>query len=122
MRKSVASVVLERVEEVSEMLIKGCSRGDILQYASAKWNISSRQIDAYISKARMLIEKTVEKRVEFDYAKAIRRYERLYCIAIDEQDYRLALSVNKELTVLQGLNKTQIEHSGNVEFICNIPN
>lgn len=122
MKKSSKNIITQRVSKVSELLIKGANRDTILQNTSNLWNVSNRQIDSYISKAREVIKQSIIKNLEYDYAKAITRYENLYNKAIEEKDYRLALSINKEITVLQGLHKTQIEHSGNIEFICNIPN
>ncbi len=52
----------------------------------------------------------------------MRRYEDLYRLSIEKKDYRTALSVNKELTTLQGLYKQEIQHSGEIKFICSIPN
>lgn len=121
MSKSTKNTVNQRVKIISDMLIEGQNRDFILQNTSNLWNVSDRQIDTYISKARDLIENSVKRKVEYDYAKAVRRYEDLYKLSIEKKDYKTALSVNKELTVLQGLHKMQIEHSGNVEFICNIP-
>src|SRR5690606_41904746 len=103
------------------MLINGISREDIVLHCSVEWNIGERQADKYIARAKVLVEQSVKRKVEYDYAKAVRRYEDLYKLSIEKKDYKTALSVNKELTVLQGLHKMQIEHSGNVEFICNIP-
>src|SRR5690606_8390786 len=121
MSKSSIITVNERVMKVADMLIEGKSRISIIHYGSDTWSVGERQVEKYLAKARELIKGGIVKNLEFDYAKAIRRYEDLYQKAIDEKDYRLALSINKELTVLQGLHKMQIEHSGNVEFICNIP-
>jgi len=121
MSKSSIITVNERVMKVADMLIGGKSRISIIHYGSDTWSVGERQVEKYLAKARELIKGGIVKNLEFDYAKAIRRYEDLYQKAIDEKDYRLALSINKELTVLQGLHKMQIEHSGNVEFICNIP-
>ena len=94
---------------------------EIVLYCSENWNIGERQADKYFSKARTLIEQSVKKQVAYDYAKAVRRYEELYRLSIEKKDYKTALSVNKELTTLQGLFKIKVEHSGNIEFICNIP-
>jgi len=121
MGKSSKHIVSQRIIEISGMLIKGYSRDSILQNTSELWNVSDRQIDTYICKARELIENSIKRKVEYDYAQAVRRYEELYKHSFEEKDYRACLSINKELTALQGLNKIQVEHSGNVEFICNIP-
>ncbi len=86
-----------------------------------KWKVSDRQIDTYLSRARQLIELSVRRKVEYDYAKAVRRYEELYKLSMERKDYKTALSVNKELTALQGLFKQQMEHSGEIKFICSVP-
>ncbi|WP_228464739.1 hypothetical protein [Chryseobacterium antibioticum] len=121
MQKSSKHTVRQRINEVSEMLIKAKSRNEIIHYSSENWNVGERQIDKYIAQARKLIQSEIQKNIEYDYAKAVRRYETLYQSAIDNRDYRLASSINKEIANLQGLYKIQIEHSGNIEFISNIP-
>ena len=121
MPKSDKNTMERRIKSISSMLINGNNREFIVLYCSENWNIGERQADKYISKARTLIEQSVKKQVAYDYAKAIRRYEELYRLSIEKKDYKTALSVNKELTTLQGLFKIEVEHSGNIEFICNIP-
>ena len=121
MPKSDKNTIERRIKSISSMLINGNNREFIVLYCSENWNIGERQADTYISKARTLIEQSVKKQVAYDYAKAIRRYEELYRLSIEKKDYKTALSVNKELTTLQGLFKIEVEHSGNIEFICNIP-
>ena len=121
MPKSDKNTVERRIKSISSMLINGNNREFIVLYCSENWNIGERQADKYISKARTLIEQSVKKQVAYDYAKAVRRYEELYRLSIEKKDYKTALSVNKELTTLQGLFKIEVEHSGNIEFICNIP-
>ena len=121
MPKSDKNTIERRIKSISSMLINGNNREFIVLYCSENWNIGERQADKYISKARTLIEQSVKKQVAYDYTKAVRRYEELYRLSIEKKDYKTALSVNKELTTLQGLFKIEVEHSGNIEFICNIP-
>ena len=121
MPKSDKNTIERRIKSISSMLINGNNREFIVLYCSENWNIGERKADKYISKARTLIEQSVKKQVAYDYAKAVRRYEELYRLSIEKKDYKTALSVNKELTTLQGLFKIEVEHSGNIEFICNIP-
>ena len=121
MPKSDKNTIERRIKSISSMLINGNNREFIVLYCSENWNIGERQADKYISKARTLIEQSVKKQVAYEYAKAVRRYEELYRLSIEKKDYKTALSVNKELTTLQGLFKIEVEHSGNIEFICNIP-
>jgi len=121
MKRSTKVTVLQRIKEVTSMLIKGYSREDILQFASKKWKVSDRQIDDYISKAKTELTDSIKKDIKYDYSKAVRRYEELFMFCMKKKDYKTALSANKELATLQGLLKTQVEHSGNVQFISNIP-
>jgi len=121
MKKSNAHTVNQRINTIAEMLIDGKSKTSIIHYSSDNWNIGKRQTENYISKARELIKGEIVKNIEYDYAKAIKRYENLYNKAIEVEDFRLALTVNKEITNLQGLSKLKIEHTGNIEFISNIP-
>ena len=121
MSKSDKNTVNQRVNIVAEQLIEGKSRTEIIQYSSDNWTVGERQTDKYIAKARELISKENKKNVMYDYGKALKRYEHLFSKAMGEKDYRLALSVNKEISQLQGLNKVEIEHSGSIEFISNIP-
>ena len=121
MKKSDKSTVIQRIKDVAKMLINGNSREDIVLHCSVNWDIGERQTDKYILRAKGLVEKSVKRKIEYDYAKAICRYEDLYKFCIDKKDYKTAITVNKELTNLQGLNRVKVEHSGNIEFISNIP-
>jgi hypothetical protein len=121
MAKSSENIVLNRVGEVATMLINGSSREDIVQYSSEKWHIGERQTDKYIQKAKESIRSSVKQDIRYDYAKAIKRYEYLYKMVIEKKDYKTALSINKELTNLQGLLIQPIENNLAVQFINNIP-
>jgi len=121
MQKSDKNTVEQRVKDIATMLINGCSREVLVLHCSEKWNIGERQADKYIVRAKVLVENSIKRKVEYDYAKAVRRYEDLYRLSLEKKDYRTALSVNKELTTLQGLFKQEIENSGEIKFICSIP-
>ena len=121
MAKSSQNIVNKRIVVISEMLIEGKNRQNILQFNSENWNLSERQIDNYISKATSIIKSELIKDVEFDFAKAVRRYEDLYKQCLEKKDLKTAVAINEKLTALQGLNKIQVEHSGDVQFICNLP-
>ena len=119
--KAEKHIVEQRINDLIQKLLRGDSREDILLYCSEKWNIGERQSDKYISRARDKLEKSVSRKIEYDYSKAVRRYEDLYRLSVEKKDYKTAVSINEKLTALQGLNKIQVEHSGDVQFICNIP-
>lgn len=120
-RKSTQGELELRIGEVCGMLLRGCSKDEIMHHSSQIWNVGIRQTAKYIKAARERIALSVQKEIEYDYAKAVRRYEELYKLSMERKDYKTAMSVNKELTSLQGLFKQQVEHSGEVKFICNVP-
>lgn len=55
-KKATNLQVQERINTIYQLLIKSWSRFDILQYAAKEWDLSSRQTDEYIHRARKLIE------------------------------------------------------------------
>lgn len=55
MSKSSNTEIDQRVKEVEDLLLEGFQRRHILQHGS-KWKVSSRQIDEYISRARLNIK------------------------------------------------------------------
>lgn len=121
MPKSSKHIVEARVKEVAKLLITGKSSEELVHYSSENWSIGERQAEKYLQKARALITQSVKKEINFDYAKAIMRYEELYKLSFERKDYKTAMSIIKEITALQGLNKLQIEHAGEINFICSIP-
>jgi hypothetical protein len=121
MAKSCQNIVNERIAKISELMIEGKSRQNILQFNSENWNLSERQIDNYIGKATAIIKQELIKDSEFSLSKAIKRFEYIYQRAIETKDYRLAMQTNKEICTVQGLTKIEIEHSGNITFVCNVP-
>jgi len=121
MAKSNQITLQQRVSKVAELLLNGVSRVDIVQYASKKWKVTDRQADTYIAKAKDEIESSISRKVEFNYAKAERRFEDILRKALERGDLRTALTTTKEIATLQGLYKTQMEQSGEIVFVSNLP-
>jgi len=121
MQKADKNIVEQRIKDIATLLINGNSREVIVLHCSENWSIGERQADKYIARAKVLVEKSVKRKLEYDYAKAVRRYEDLYKLSLEKKDYKTALAVNKEITTLQGLFKQQIEHAGEIKFICSVP-
>ena len=119
--KATKAIIAKRVQEVAVSLISGESRFAIVQNGSKKWKITERQVDKYIDRAKTTIQKEVIRDLEYDYAKALRRFEDLYQIGMEKENYKLAMSANREIVKLQSLTKVQLEHSGDINFITNIP-
>jgi|TARA_B100000073_G_scaffold324276_1_gene307041 hypothetical protein len=52
MAKSTQQEIDGRINTVYKLLLEGNSRTQILQYASETWEISERQVETYIARAR----------------------------------------------------------------------
>ena len=55
-KKSTNAELNLRVTEVYGLLTRGCSRAQIIQHASDLWQVTDRQADTYIARARELID------------------------------------------------------------------
>lgn len=103
---TVPSIVDVRINELVELILQGVSRfKDFREYSNLKnWNVGDRQLENYINRAKELLEKESEPRRELETSKAIGRYQMLFNKAFKIQDYKTALSVQKSLCELLGLN------------------
>ena len=57
-KKATNLQIQERVNTIYQLLIKSWSRFDILQYAATEWDLSSRQTDEYLARARKPVSYT----------------------------------------------------------------
>lgn len=121
MAKSTNSEIVIRIGEVAELLIKGKTSGQIVDYCAENFQVAERQSFEYIRRAETLIKETVDKDVALVHSKAAKRFERVWRDSLERGDLRTALNANKELAALHGLYKQQVEHSGQVIFVSNIP-
>lgn len=60
MARSTASETQFRVQTVYGLLCDAKSRAEIIQFAAENWQVSDRQADNYIQKARELLDKDAE--------------------------------------------------------------
>ena len=119
--KSTNAQILERVKEVVNLLIKGDSREDILQYSAENWKVKERQTDSYIKKAKKHIEEKVGKEIEYTFGLTLIRLNQLYKKSTEKKDYKTALAIQKELALLHNLYNNKIEENENFKFINNVP-
>jgi hypothetical protein len=113
-KKSTSAVVETRVAEVAELMIAGSRRSEIIRYC-ARWDISERQVDNYIKKARDVLAQISRELVESAHGLAAARLERIYRKAMArafaagvtpdvERDFlKLGLDTIKEHNRLHGL-------------------
>jgi hypothetical protein len=64
-----------RVNAVYDLLLQAYSRTQILQYCSAEWNISERQVENYIARARKLQQEVADQNRDEWFVAALSRLQ-----------------------------------------------
>ena len=115
--KATHAEMNKRIKEVAKMLADGATRPEIIQHASGKWSISERQTDNLIKRANAIFEEESTFVREAEFGKALHRLNTLYAKAMKVQDFRIALSVQREIHALLALpvpEKKILEHTGTI--------
>lgn len=116
-KKTYAGEIYARVNEVSELILRGLYRKDILHYG-AKWGVSNRTIDKYIGMANSLLKKQALKDFDINFSKVQRRYDSLYYKALQNEDLGLAASITEKYSKLTGVNEPEkFDHTSKGEKI-----
>lgn len=117
MSKATDAQVEKRIEVVTDILMRGGTRADVLQYCASEWDIRTRQADNYLKRAWEYIRDTAERDKERHINLAIQRYQDLYKRSFKVQDYRECRQINAEMIKLLGLAEPEkVEHSGGINI------
>lgn len=108
MAKSTDAEIELRVSTIYEMVVKGASRKYIVRYCSEKYNISSRQVDTYLSRVNEEIKLTFgleykERIIEKHLAQLDDLYVKNYTI----EDFRECRNLIESKSKLLGLNEPE---------------
>ena len=98
----------KRIDVVCELLVSGASRSQMIQYVAKKteWNLSSRQIDQYISYAKEKIKNSdIDKGFEIQRAKL--RLEKLYKKNESNEDFKECRALIESMAKLFGWNEAE---------------
>lgn len=97
-----------RVAKVSELLLAGAARSQIVRFCADKFNASDDTADRYVAAARKELQELAlpDKKEELNKAKG--RYEALYAKCLTVQDYKGAASVQDRICDLLGLWKSDL--------------
>lgn len=101
--KATDAEVLRRVATVCKLMIAGASRTTIVQYGSTQWSVSDRQIDDYISRAKLDIATMTDKDKESNLNMAMARMNDIYQQCYAAKNYKGAMSAQIEINKLLGL-------------------
>jgi hypothetical protein len=101
--RSNETEVSKRIAKVSELLIDGNQRAEIIEFSRETWRVGDKQADKYIAAAKQQIRNREEKDRTDNIQMAVARRDSLYRDARNKGDIRAALEVDKDLRKLQGL-------------------
>lgn len=76
-----------RRKTVTELLLLGKSREEILLYSAEKWGLSEEQTNLYLSDARKRILSVTQDDIAYFVAEAAKRYDAAYELARSKGDY-----------------------------------
>jgi hypothetical protein len=110
----------QRVEQVRKWLCEFHPRMDIVKWGSERWNVSTRAVDEYISKANAIMRTLTRLSAEESLADQIAKHEHLLQEAYKNSDRRTITAELKQLDFLKGLGKTNVDVTSNGESIGKI--
>lgn len=92
-----------RTAEVYKLLLGGASRAEILARVMPQWDISARSVDTLLKRARAKLAQDAEPERAYMRGLAVNRLTEVYKRSMKVQDYRVALSAQKQLSDLLAL-------------------
>jgi hypothetical protein len=106
-KKTLSVETEKRIDAVSNLLLSGASRRDVIAYVldEAKWPTvtSVRAVDVYIAHANRRFEALSEPMRKAAFGRAVARREALFLRCMKTHDYKTALATDKDLCNLLGL-------------------
>ncbi len=121
--KSTNLEVQTRVNQLVSLMVRGITkRSDILEYVKKwKWTVETVTVDnVYIKRAREEFSEISKYEAKFELGLSLTRLNDLYYQALDQQDFKTALAVQKEINDLVGIKaaaKQEVEIKGKPEWL-----
>lgn len=107
--KSTNAELMNRVAEVSTLLLEGRTRFYIIQYGS-KWNLSDRQIDDYISMANKNLKEVNMLSLQENQATIVNGLWELFRAARSADDVSEQHKILMSIAKLKGLDQMTVNH------------
>jgi hypothetical protein len=99
-KKADNATIGKRVSVIYTLILQGWHSADIVRSLSEQWELTGRQIENYIAKARKLIEKSADERREAAFERHLAARALLYKTTKDE---RLKLKILQDEAKMMGL-------------------
>ena len=92
-----------RIQKVSDLILAGASRSQIVTFCNQKFSVHEETADRYIKEALERFAKAAAPDRKAELNKGIQRYEQLYAKCLIIQDYKTAASIQDRICKLLGL-------------------
>lgn len=106
--KSDTSEIKRRVLVVYGLILQGIQTVDILRFASEKYNVSDRQVETYIKRAKIISKKDNDFNIEEKRAEIIAQYYHLYQLSYEQEDYKECRNLLKEIADIIGVKAAKV--------------
>jgi adenosine deaminase len=107
MSRTAPALIVERQEEVAEMLIKGKRTKDIVSYMHTKYNVSQVTVERDVTEAYKWIKQYITRNVDDVIAMHISRYESIYDKAMDMYDFKSAIAALRAVEDILKIRENQ---------------
>ena len=109
-KKATKAIVITRISEIKDLLLKGKSRGVIQQFAATSYNLTERVIDEYIARATQEIKEMSNTDRSTDLGILLERLYKMANDAEDKGDQKTASSILMNIAKLKSLDNHSIHH------------
>lgn len=106
--KSNSSETKRRIIFVYGLILQGLQTMDILRFASEKYDVSNRQVETYIKRAKAISKKDNDFNIEEKKAEIIAQYYHLYQLSYEQEDYKECRNLLKEIADIIGVKAAKV--------------
>ena len=99
-----------RIKTITDLLLSGSNRLDIIQFTSEKWGVSERTSDEMIARARKKIVDLNSDSIEESIALITANYWDIVKKTKSKEDYNTSVMALREIAKLKGLDQITINH------------
>lgn len=102
-KRATQAELSARRKEIQELILQGVSSADIVEQMVTKWQTSNRAIREDMRYINAVWQETQPEEIQKNKNKNLERLEMLFNKALDKDQFKTALDIQREINKLQGL-------------------
>lgn len=116
--KSDSSEMEKRINTIYLMLLQGYERKQIIQYCTENYNISERQTDEYLKKAREMFKQNACDDLDGKKFHILSQFNDLYQKNYKLEEYKECRNILKDISSVLGIDAPKkVDHTTNGESL-----